>query len=347
MAEPMRIGLIGCGFFAQNHLNAWRDLAGEGAVLTAVCDIDPAKAKAAAAEFGAPRWYSDVAEMLDAEKLDLVDIVTRMDTHRAIVTETLARKIPTVVQKPFAPAIEECMAMAEMAEKAGTFLAVHENFRFQQPMLRLAELVRAGTIGAPRWARLSFRTGFDVYKTQPYFLTEERLVILDVGIHILDVARVLLGEVDLVSCTTQRRNPQVRAEDTATMMLQHRSGAVSIVESTYESRRLPDAFPQTIVEIEGLSGAIFLKPDFELEITQNGTMRTETLEQPVLPWTSTPWHVAQEAVLTTCRHMLDAVRAGRDADTSASDNLKTFALVEAAYEAAATNSVVPPRRMRG
>ena len=243
----------------------------EGAVLTSVCDIDPAKAKAAAAEFGAPRWYSDVVEMLDAEKLDLVDIVTRMDTHRAIVTETLARKIPTVVQKPFAPAIEECMAMAEMASKAGTFLAVHENFRFQKPMLRLAELVRAGTIGEPRWARLSFRTGFDVYKTQPYFLTEERLVILDVGIHILDVARVLLGEVDLVSCTTQRRNPQVRAEDTATMMLQHRSGAVSIVESTYESRRLPDAFPQTIVEIEGLSGAIFLKPDFELEITENGT----------------------------------------------------------------------------
>ena len=135
MAEPMRIGLIGCGFFAQNHLNAWRDLAGEGAVLAAVCDIDPAKAKAAAAEFGAPRWYSNVVEMLDAEKLDLVDIVTRMDTHRAIVTETLARKIPTVVQKPFAPEIEECMAMAEMASKAGTFLAVHENFRFQKPML--------------------------------------------------------------------------------------------------------------------------------------------------------------------------------------------------------------------
>ena len=67
-------------------------------------------------------------------------------------------------------------------------------------------------------------------------------------------------------------------------------------------------------------------------------MRTETLEQPVLPWTSAPWHVAQEAVLTTCRHMLDAVRAGREADTSASDNLKTFALVEAAYEAAATEA---------
>jgi D-apiose dehydrogenase len=85
MAEPMRIGVIGCGFFAQDHLNAWRDLASEGAVLACVCDIDPAKARAAAADFGAPRWYSDVVEMLEAEKLDLVDIGTRMDTHRAIV----------------------------------------------------------------------------------------------------------------------------------------------------------------------------------------------------------------------------------------------------------------------
>jgi hypothetical protein len=44
--------------------------------------------------------------------------------------------------------------------------------------------------------------------------------------------------------------------------------------------------------------------------------------------------------------MLDAVRSGREAATSAVDNLKTFALVEAAYEAAATRSVVSPRRIR-
>jgi hypothetical protein len=54
----------------------------------------------------------------------------------------------------------------------------------------------------------------------------------------------------------------------------------------------------------------------------------------VLPWAERPWHVAQESVLTTCRHMLQAVQAGRPADTSAEDNLRTFALVEAAYATA-------------
>jgi predicted dehydrogenase len=343
MADRTRVGLVGCGFFARNHLNSWRDLVAEGAVLAAVCDVDPAKAKAAAEEFGAARWYSDVSQMLDAEKLDLVDIVTRMDTHRAIVGETLKRRIPTVVQKPFAPEIGECVEMARMAREAGTFLAVHENFRFQKPMLRVAELLASGIIGEPSWARISFRTGFDVYKTQPYFLTEERLAILDIGIHMLDLARALLGEVETVACATQRRNPLVRAEDTATMLMRHKSGAVSVVECTYESRALPDPFPQTLVEIEGTSGAIVLKRDFVFEITENGVPRTETLQQPILHWTSAPWHVAQEAVLTTCRHMLEAVRAGHAADTSAFDNLKTFALVEAAYEAAANRSVVSPR----
>ena len=46
-----------------------------------------------------------------------------------------------------------------------------------------------GTIGTPNWARLTWRTGFDVYRGQPYLAEEEKLVIQDVGIHILDLAK--------------------------------------------------------------------------------------------------------------------------------------------------------------
>ena len=98
MADPLRVGVIGCGFFAQNHLHSWKSLGGEGASLTAVCDIDPAKAKAAAETFGAQHWYSDVDRMLAAEKLDLVDIVTRVETHEEMVGRTIAARIPTIVQ---------------------------------------------------------------------------------------------------------------------------------------------------------------------------------------------------------------------------------------------------------
>ena len=242
-AKSTNVGLIGCGFYAQNHLHAWRDLAHQGAELVAVCDRDEAKARAAGERFGAP-WFTDARTMLDKIPLDLVDITTRMDTHRELAVLTAERGIATVVQKPFAPTWEDCVAIVDFAKARGAWLAVHENFRFATAMRRVKQVIESGTIGEPSWARISFRTGFDVYKGQPYFYDEERLAILDVGIHVLDLARVFLGEVERVYCETQRRNPKVRAEDTATMTLRHTSGAVSVVECTYEARRIPDPFPE-------------------------------------------------------------------------------------------------------
>lgn len=343
MPETVRVALVGCGFFARNHLHSWRDLGAGGAELVAVCDIDPAKAEAAAREFGAPHWYTDMDAMLSAERIDLLDIATRMDTHRVLVEKAIAAGIATIVQKPFAPNWDDALAMTRAAERAGVFLAVHENFRFQAPMRRVREVLGSGEIGAPSWARISFRTGYDLYKTQPYFYDEERFIILDLGVHTLDLARVLMGEVERLSAETQRRNPKVKAEDTATVLLRHLSGAVSVVDFTYESRKQPDPFPETLLEIEGPNGAIVVEAGLKMRVTSGGKTREEDIGAELLPWTSRPWHVAQESVLATCRHMLECFRAGRPAETSAADNLKTFALVEAAYESAATGRAVRPR----
>jgi predicted dehydrogenase len=334
------VAVVGCGFFARNHLHAWKDLATEGVALAAVCDVDPAKAKAAAEAFGVPRWYDDADTMFREEKLDLVDIVTRVETHRTLVESAMRHRVPTIVQKPFGPDFAACKAMTDAAQSAGVFLAVHENFRFQFPMRKIADLLRDGGIGAPSWARISFRTGYDIYKGQPYLMREERFVIMDLGVHVVDLARAFLGDVEHLSAETQRRNPNVRAEDTATMLLRHRSGAVSVVECTYETRRLPDNFPETRLEIEGPKGAIVLKSGSVIEATINGKMTRHDADAPVLDWAERPWHVIQESVLATCTHMLGALRSGREAATSARDNLKTFAVCEAAYEAASSGRAI-------
>lgn len=343
MLPAVRVALVGCGFFARNHLHSWQDLRAEGVELVAVCDIDPAKAEAAAREFGVPHWYTDLAGMLAAERIDLLDIATRMDTHRVLVEKAVAAGIGTIVQKPFAPNWDDAVAMTRAAERAGVFLAVHENFRFQAPMRRVRAVLQSGEIGLPSWARISFRTGYDLYKTQPYFYDEERFIILDLGVHTLDLARVFMGEVERLSAETQRRNPKVKAEDTGTVLLRHVSGAVSVVDFTYESRKQPDPFPETLLEIEGPNGAIVVEAGLKMRVTSGSTTREEDIGAELLLWTSRPWHVAQESVLATCRHMLESFRAGRPAETSAADNLKTFALVEAAYESAATGRAVRPQ----
>lgn len=343
-ARRIRVGVLGCGFYAQNHLHSWRDLAPEGADLVAVCDIDSAKAEAAGRSFDAEA-YSDPTAFLDRAGLDLVDIVTRQDTHRALAEAAISRGIATIVQKPFAPTWEDCIAIVDAAKKADVWLAVHENFRFSAPMRRVRDIIDSGAIGTPNWARMMFRTGFDVYKTQPYFLEEERLVIADVGVHMLDLARFFMGEAERISCEVQRRNPQVIADDdTATMLLRHTSGAVSVVECTYEARVLPDHFPQTLLQIEGDRGSVVVLGDCRVRLTSDGKVTEFDAGAPLLPWTSLPWHVTQEAARSACRHFLDCVQRNVPAETCGQDNLNSYALVDAAYEAARQGSSAKPRR---
>jgi len=287
-------------------------------------------------------YYADAETMFRERDLGLVDIVTRMDTHRPLAELAFRHGIPVIVQKPFAPSFADCAAIVKSAEAAGLFLAVHENFRFEAPLRRVKEVLDSGTIGAPSWARIAFRTHYDVYSGQPYFYDEERFVILDLGVHVVDVARFLLGEVERVSCETQRRNPKVKAEDTATLLLRHTSGAVSIVEATYESQKLPDSFPETLVEIEGPGGAIVTKPGHRMEVTSNGEMSAGTIDIASLPWSNPPWHMVEESVLQACAHFLDCLQHSREAVTSGRDNLKTYAVCEAAYAAAASGRAVRP-----
>ena len=228
-SEPeLRGALIGCGFFAQNHLHAWRDIG--GVRLVAVCDNDLQKARKASADFGVLQAYGEAVELFERERLDFVDIVTTMPSHRALVELAARHRVPVIVQKPFAPTWGDCLAMVQACREAGVPLMVHENFRFQAPMLAVQRVLRSGAIGTPTFGRISFRTGYDIYAGQPYLANEGRFILLDLGVHVLDLARVFLGEVETVQCQTQSVRPGLRGEDMATVLLRHANGATSVVD---------------------------------------------------------------------------------------------------------------------
>ncbi len=338
----MRVAVIGCGFFAQNHLNGWRDLAAEGVELVAVCDIDAKKAEEAAKTFAVSRFYMDMSALLDQEQVDFVDIVTRMESHLPMVKTAAARGVDIILQKPLGSDWDEAREIVETARKAGVRLAIHENFRWQSPMRKLKSVIDSGAIGKPTWGRIAFRTGYDIYAVQPYLHRAKRYAILDVGIHMLDLARFFLGDVERVSCETQTRNPENVGEDTATIMMRHHSGAVSIVECSMESRIDPDPFPETLVMIEGELGSASIGAGLAARVTSGGRTREVDFGSPLLPWTSQPWHTVQESVLKTQEAIVRSWRAGRDPESTGEDNLKTYALVEAAYEAARVSRSVAP-----
>ncbi|MFC3072000.1 Gfo/Idh/MocA family protein [Shinella pollutisoli] len=337
--------LIGCGFFATNHLNAWRDIAaGDGtARIVALCDTNAERLAEVAAAFGIARTYRDAAEMLAKESLDFVDICTTAPSHRALVELAAARKVPVICQKPLAPTVEDARAIVAACDRAGIPLMVHENFRWQSPLVAVRDILASGRIGRPFWGQVSFRSGFDVYAGQPYLARGKRFIVEDLGVHVLDVARFLFGDVESLTARLARVKADIAGEDVATMLLGHTDGVTSVVDCSYASRLPEELFPQTLVAVDASEGSLRLAAGYALTVRdRDGRVETRDLSPPLLSWASRPWHNVQESVLLIQKHWVESLRAGTEPATSGRDNLKTFALVEAAYESAATGATVRP-----
>ncbi len=230
--------------------------------------------------------------------------------------------------------------MVAACRKAGVPLMVHENFRWQSPIQALKAVIDSGEIGEPFFGRISFRSRFDVFSGQPYLAEGERFIIEDLGIHILDIARFLFGDVTTLTARTRRINPKIKGEDVATMLLDHENGITSVVDCSYATKLAVEPFPETLVEIDGSEGTIRLAQGYRLTVTGRSGTTERDVSPPLLPWASRPWHNIQESVAAIEQHWVDSLKSGRETSTSGADNLKTFALVEAAYSGAASGKPV-------
>lgn len=337
MAE-LNGALIGCGFFAVNQMHAWNDVS--GAKIVAICDRDEERLKIVGDLFGIERRYTDAQALFADGGIDFVDIATTVSSHRPLVELAARHKVPTICQKPFAPTLEDAKAMVNACKDVGIPLMVHENFRWQTPIQAVRKALDSGVMGTAFWGRFSFRSGFDVFSGQPYLAEGERFIIEDLGIHTLDIARFILGDVTSLVAHTKRVNPNIKGEDVATILMDHENGATSIVDVSYATKLEHDPFPETLIELDGTDGSIRLYQNYRLEIiTPEGTNFSD-VSPKLLSWASRPWHNIQESVFSIQSHWVDKLNSGEETSTSGADNLKTFALVEAAYESAASGNRV-------
>lgn len=334
----LRGALIGCGFFAVNQMHGWRDI--DGASIVAICDRDPERLRIVGDQFGIERRYSDAAEMFAGETLDFADIATTVGSHRPLVELAAANHIPVICQKPFAPTLADAKAMVKACAEASVPLMVHENFRWQSPIQAVRAVLDSGEIGTPFFGRISFRSAYDVFSGQPYLATGKRFIIEDLGIHILDIARFLLGDVSSLTARTKRVNRSIAGEDVATMLMDHEGGATSVVDCSYATKLAVEPFPETLIEIDGSDGTIRLAQGYQLTVTGKSGTTVSDVSPALLSWASRPWHNIQESVVAIQRHWVDCLTKGVEPATSGADNLKTFALVEAAYGGAASREPV-------
>jgi len=337
--------LVGCGYFAQNHLNAWREL--QGVELAAVCDQDVSAATHAADTFGVSAHYRSLDEMLDSESLDFVDIVTQAPTHKSLVEAVAERGVHVICQKPFAPTLAEARDMVIACERSSVKLMIHENFRWQRPFRALKEVLDSGTIGAPFFCRISFRSAQDVYANQPYLATYDWFIIYDLGIHLLDLSRFLMGEVEQLYATTQRVNPSIAAEDVATISMDIEGGRTYVVDTSYASHLEHEAFPQTFIDIEGSLGSVRLSRDYALTVVSEEGVERRCEPPTIRPWSTPPGEAIQDSVVEIQRYWLSCLREDCDPETSGSDNLRTLELVFGAYSSAAERTVYRAEKSLG
>ncbi len=334
----MKVGLIGCGFFAQNQLQAWRDIIGVDVV--ALCDTNTSHLNETGARFDIDQLYTDADAFFADIEFDIVDIATTVQSHKYLVEMAARHNKHVICQKPFAEWMDDARAMVNAVEATGKTLMVHENFRWQSAVRAVIYEVRKGTIGDPFFGRVSFRSGYDVFSGQPYLREGARFIIEDLGIHILDIARALFGDVARLSATTRRINPMINGEDVATMLLEHENGVTSIVDCSYATQRTPETFPESLIEVDGVKGTMRLDAGYRLTVQADGHTEIRDLSPPMLDWASKPWHNIQESVLTIQQHYIDCLRVGQEPETSGRDNLRTLALVEAAYLSASESRIV-------
>lgn len=322
----MKIALVGAGFWSTYQIAGWREV--EGVEIVAVCDTDRTKA----ARFGVPA-YADVDAMLDTAKPDLLDVVTPVETHAALVRKAAERGIPVVCQKPMGVDLEEAREMVRVTQGVPFF--VNENWRFQTPIQRVKRLLDEGIIGRPFRARIQFSCSFPVFDNQPFLRSLDRFILTDIGSHILDVARFLFGEAKTLYCQTDRIG-DIAGEDVATVMMKMEGCGTVTCEMSYASRLRDESFPQTYLGIEGTEGSIELRKDYRI-LTPSGD---EIATPPSYPWADPAYDLVHSSIVGCQQAIVDDLRHGKPSGLRGEENLKTVKLVFASYDSAAIGESV-------
>ncbi|MDX2245759.1 MAG: Gfo/Idh/MocA family oxidoreductase [Bacteroidia bacterium] len=337
-SQTIRLGIIGAGFWSQYQIAGWKELSPVNIV--AICDKDPLKAKAAAKKHGIPRYFTDAAQMMDELSPDVVDIITDVDSHALFVEMAAKRKIAAISQKPMGPDLHTATQMVKTCREANVPFFVHENFRFQEPIRQVKAVLDQGIIGKPFKARVSFCSNYPVFQNQPFLAQLEQFILTDIGSHILDIIRYLLGEAKSLYCQTHSINPGIKGEDVANVFLVMEKDVHCFVEMSYASILEKELFPQTLVEIEGSEGSLALEDGYILRVTTKSGTTRHKIDFHLYFWASAEHRVIHASIVETHRNILEHLLGKKTSEITGEDNLKTVELFFKCYDSAAKGTII-------
>jgi predicted dehydrogenase len=337
MSEKLlQIGMVGAGFISHYHIQGVQEA---GGVIHSVYNHTLEKAKTRASEYDITQATDQYDDLLHDPDIDALIIATPDFTHQDYTIRALQAGKPVLLQKPMGRNADECLAMIDAAEETGTPLYVSFMHRYFEEIEALQQLLKQDALGQVFSIRQRNATpGAD---WAAWFYSKDQVgggVMLQLGVHGIDLLRYVFGEITHVKATTER---MVKArqladgtivtpdnEDFVIATYRFASGAIAVHECSYTEVAGTDRFR---MEVYGSAGTAWLR-------TERGRLAIYA-----------PDHIGQSGWLASDlnaervgyrqhRHFIDMVRGTAPPDNSAHDGLMSIRVAEAIYRAAASTT---------
>ena len=330
-----RIGAIGAGFImADIHLASYAEA---GFPVVAIASRTRSKAEEVAKRWGIPKVHDNPAALIADPDVEILDIAYPPDQQPDLIRQALRQKhIKAILaQKPLALDFATAKALVAEAKAANKILSVNQNMRFDQSMRVLKQILDRGELGEPVLATIEMRA---IPHWQPFLADYDRLTLLNMSVHHLDVLRFLLGDpVDIF--TAARPDPRTKfahRDGICVSTLRFASGAMAVSLEDVWTGPHDEGFESDIYikwrleGTDGLADGTIGWPDYPKG--SPSTLRYSaraTGGKWVRPtWTTRWFPQAFKGVMDQLQY---AVKTGTEPEINAADNVKTMALVEAAY----------------
>ncbi len=229
----IRTLLVGCGRVSHTHFESFRTI--DELELVGVCDTDEAALKAASSENAVP-GYERYEDALEHCRPDLVVLATPSGLHAEQTIMAAAAGVHVVTEKPMATRWSDGERMVKACEDAGVRLFEVKQHRFNPAIERVKRAIEDG-----RFGRI-FDVHVSVFWARPqayYDLADWRGTweqdggaLMNQAIHYIDLLRWLVGPVESVFSFTATLARRIEVEDTASVALKFRSGALGTVNVT-------------------------------------------------------------------------------------------------------------------
>lgn len=208
LRETVKVGILGAGEISRYHIDGLR--AAGGCEIQVVCARTAASAQRLAAAYNIPHAEADVTAFLDRADLDAVVVATPVDTHVELAGAALKSGRAVLVQKPAARSSHDAARIVEAARRTGALLSVSFMHRYFDEVAALRGMLDAGRLGTVYSVRIRNATPGPAWSADYYRAPSDGAlagVVAELGVHGIDLARYLVGEIRSVTAQARRVHP--------------------------------------------------------------------------------------------------------------------------------------------